>query len=309
VTASKPRRFSVLLLILVFAPIEGWASACADNDVRLQVLGSGGPEFGDNRASSSYLIWQNGKAKVLIDAGSGSSLNFEQSGAKIEDLQAVVFTHFHVDHSAAFPALIKASFFTKRDRDLPVFGPEGNHLMPSASQFVEKLLGEDGAFRYLSNYVEGSRDSAYHLLPHDVPLEKGKMVTFKLTESLSLQATPVHHGPVAAVAWRVNILDCAVTFSGDMSNTYQSLPGLAKNSDILLAHNAIPEGATGVARVLHMPPSEIGKIASAAEVKKLVLSHRMLRTTGIEADTLETIKQFYAGPVSFADDMQVFLLE
>ncbi|MEE9493695.1 MAG: hypothetical protein V3W04_10010 [Gammaproteobacteria bacterium] len=29
-----------------------------------------------------------------------------------------------------------------------------------------------------------------------------------------------------------------------------------------------------------MPPSEIGKIAATAKVKKLILSHRMLRTLG-----------------------------
>ena len=44
---------------------------CGTNDVAVQVLGSGGPEM-KGRASSSYLIWQQGKARVLIDAGGGS---------------------------------------------------------------------------------------------------------------------------------------------------------------------------------------------------------------------------------------------
>jgi len=59
--------------------------------VEFEVLGSGGPEI-DGRASASYIVWIDNKARVLIDAGSGSMLRFEQSGAKIEDLEAIVLT-------------------------------------------------------------------------------------------------------------------------------------------------------------------------------------------------------------------------
>ena len=42
------------------------------------------------------------------------------------------------------------------------------------------------------------------------------------------------------------------------------------NADLFIAHNAVPEGATGVERQLHMPPSVIGQIAAEAHVKNLV---------------------------------------
>ena len=44
----------------------------------------------------------------------------------------------------------------------------------------------------------------------------------------------------------------------------------------------MPEGASGVERKLHMPPSVIGQISAEAKVRQLVLSHRMLRTLGKE---------------------------
>ena len=47
--------------------------------VSLQVLGSGGPELDDGRASASYLLWKDEKANVLVDAGSGSSVQFGAS--------------------------------------------------------------------------------------------------------------------------------------------------------------------------------------------------------------------------------------
>ncbi len=297
--------FFTLLSLMIFSSAHA-NSTCAHNNVKLQVLGSGGPELGDQRASSSYLIWINGKASVLIDAGAGSSLNFEKSSAKFEDLQAIVFSHFHVDHSADFPAYIKGSFFTPRQNDLPVFGPEGNALMPSTTEFVEKILGDTGAFSYLQNFVNTEQASSYHLQSHNVPLTPHKIQHYPLTDNLSLSAIPVHHGPLAAVAWRVNVFDCSITFSGDMNNQYKTLAKLAKNTDILVMHNAIPESAKGIAANLHMKPAEMGKIANKANAKSVVISHRMLRTLGHEAETKQLMEKNYCGPINFADDLDVF---
>lgn len=86
-------------------------SSCGKEGVWLQVLGSGGPELNDGRASSGYIIWHKGKARILIDMGTGSLFNFEQSGAYLNDLDVILISHFHVDHSNDLPGLIKASFF------------------------------------------------------------------------------------------------------------------------------------------------------------------------------------------------------
>jgi len=56
-----------------------------------------------------------------------------------------------------------------------------------------------------------------------------------------------------------------------------------------------------------MPPSEIDKIAQQANVKVLVLFHRMNRTLGREQETFGIIRQFYKGSVVFADDMDSFV--
>ena len=74
----------------------------------------------------------------------------------------------------------------------------------------------------------------------------------------------------------------------------------------MIAHNAVPEGATGVERALHMPPSVIGRIAGSAGVGQLVVSHRMQRTLGREAATERAIRASYSGPVAFADDLDCF---
>jgi ribonuclease BN (tRNA processing enzyme) len=55
-----------------------------------------------------------------------------------------------------------------------------------------------------------------------------------------------------------------------------------------------------------MPPSVIGEIAQNAQVKSLVLSHRMLRTLGKEEQTEKEIKKRFAGPIAFANDLDCF---
>jgi ribonuclease BN (tRNA processing enzyme) len=128
-------------------------------------------------------------------------------------------------------------------------------------------------------------------------------------EDLVASAVRVIHGAVPALAWRVEIRGKSIVLSGDTNGEGEGLVRLAANADLFIAHNAVPEGVTGLERRLHMPPSVIGEIAEKAHVKKLLLSHRMLRTLGKEEQTLAEIRKRYAGPVTFANDLDCFALK
>jgi ribonuclease BN (tRNA processing enzyme) len=274
--------------------------------VHVQVLGSGGPELEDKRASSSYLVWQDGRPRILIDSGGGSALRFGQAGAHVAQLDAVLFTHLHIDHSADFPALIKSSYFEDRKLPLPVYGPPGSDSFPSTTEFVSGLFDEKrGLYRYLGDFLAG-RDGGYLLQAHDVVLTAHEIRTVVDRKDLSLDAAQVIHGTVPAVAWRVRIGDTVIVFSGDTNGAGGNLERLAAGADLFVAHNAVAEGETGAARQLHMPPSVIGRIAETAGVKRVVLSHRMLRTLGRESETRAAIAREYRGPVAFADDLDCF---
>jgi ribonuclease BN (tRNA processing enzyme) len=249
-------------------------------------------------------VWHEGKARVLVDLGGGSLARFEQAGADLTDLEVVLISHFHVDHSGDLAALVKASWFTQRRRDLPLYGPSGNELMPGAEDFVKRLLGGSGAWRYLSSFLDGREN--YRLSVHEVLAGGKSQSKVTLSPDLAIAAVPVQHGPVPALAWRVQVADSVFAFSGDMSGSNGTLPDLAREADILVAHNAIPEGAEAAALSLHMPPSVIGRIAGQAKVRQLVISHRMNRSLGREDETLALIRESYDGPVHFADDLQCF---
>ena len=294
------------LVLVVFLLIPSTLLAdkqCESKGVQLQVLGSGGPEILQvGRASSSYLVWLDGKARVLIDAGGGSALNYSKTGAKFKDLDAILLSHLHVDHSADLPAYIKGSYFGNRERDLLVFGPSGNQLMSPTSEFVRSLFSKpSGAFKYLSDFVDTAESAAYKI-------NNNTSWSGFENERIKLSAISVHHGPLPAVAWRVDVGGYSISFSGDMNGDYHSLEKLALNSTMLVANNAIPENSTGAARFLHMPPSIIGKTALNAKVQQLVLSHRMRRTLGQEGETKRIIQRSYKSSVRFANDLDCFKL-
>jgi len=268
--------------------------------------GLGGPELEDRRASTNYLIWQEGEARILVDSGGGSALRFGQAGAHVAQLEAILLTHLHIDHSADFPALIKSSYFEERHRALPVYGPSGNANFPATTEFVAELFDRKrGAYRYLGDFLIG-KEGGYALQAHDVSLHSHEVRTLWRSADLTALATPVLHGGVPALAWRVNVGGRSIVFSGDANGDNGNLELLAKDADLFVAHNAVPEGESGAARQLHMPPSVIARIAKTAAVKKIVLSHRMLRTLGRESQTRAIIASVYSGPGTFADDLDCF---
>jgi len=256
------------------------AQSCGAQGVAVQVLGSGGPELQDKRASTSYLVWDGGRARIMVDAGGGSALRFGESGAQVSQLDALLFSHFHVDHSGDFAALIKSSWFEDRHRPLPIYGPPGNDFMPATTEFVWDFFGDKrGAYRYLSELLVVGEPGSYKMQPHNVTARSAPEEVFR-SGGLRVSAVGVVDGAVPALAWRVETAGKVIVFSGDTNGEGEGLVRLAANADLFIVHNAVPEGAAGIERRLHMPPSVIGQVAGDAQVKSLVLSHRMLRTLG-----------------------------
>jgi len=290
-------------------PIDnGDNSEC--NGLSLQVLGSGGPEIDDQLASSSYLIWVGDKARFLIDAGGGSSLNFEKSGAKFNDLKAILLSHLHVDHSAALPVYVKAGYFTQRESDLLVFGPSAGGGFPSTQDFIAALFSGKVAsvYPYLSDNFDQADSEEFLVVPASIDASSNIWQT-RITDQITLSAISVQHGSIPALAWRVDIGACSMTFSGDFNGRSGHLEKLAKDTNLLIAHNAIPENAGPVARYLHATPSIIGKIANKAQAKHLLLSHFMKRSINKKQQTLQKIRLYYAGDVQLAEDLQRLPIE
>lgn len=303
----KVKPFLMTAIALLFSSLDALyagTNPCARPDVLgVQILGSGGPIADDGRASSGNLIWRDGKSIFLIDTGGGVFLRFGEAQAKMEDLELIALTHFHTDHSADLPALIKSAFFTDRIQNLPISGPSGNSSFPGLNDFLNKMLGKDhGAYRYLSGFLDGQSE-AFALKPVEVDIRKKTATQVFSHGDVRVSAVGVPHGSVPSVGYVIEVGTYKIVFSGDQTTLDERLANIARDADVLVFTFAIPQEAGPVAKRLHATPSQIADFATAIKAKKLVLTHLMARSINSLDKSLKIIHARYAGKVVVAKDL------
>ena len=290
-----------VLCSLLSACSQPTGSCVQPAGVTLQVLGSGGPIADDGRASSAYLVWVDGKARVMIDAGGGSFLRFGEAGARFEDLDFIGLSHLHTDHSAGLPPLLKSGSFSDRKRPLPIAGPGGDGVFPGFDDFLGSVLDQDnGAYAYLSGYLDGSNGTPM-LTP--VEVAAGDAVSIWSGENVAVDGKRVPHGIVPAVAFRVRAGDTTIVFGSDQNGSDPAFAEFARGASILVMHMVVPEDVRGVGRRLHAPPSVIGEVAGHANPGKLVLSHFMARSLKDLEANVALVQKGYSGSVTVAEDL------
>ena len=298
-------RWTILATLLLSTPSAFTSEApyCGDEGVWVQILGAGGPELHDGAAGPSYLLWIDNRARLLIDAAPGASARFDEAGAAFEDLDAIAFSQLSANHAGDFPAFIDGSRFHSRTRSLPVLGPEGGSSI-GVWAFVERLIGPDGAYPELADFLTAKSRGGYRLSVRGVPATGRRRWARFGNEYLQLAAVPVHHGSVPTLAWRVETQGFSVVFAGDFSNRKNVMAEFAADADALVVSHAEPEHARGEARDRHVTPSQIGRIAEQAAARMVILGHRMNRTRGRETQSREAIEAHYSGALIFADDLE-----
>lgn len=282
---------------------------CSSLPIAVQTLGSGGPIADDHRAGSSNIVWIDGKARLLIDAGAGLFARYAEAGIDFRDHSAVLLTHLHGDHAAGLPSLLNHGSFSGRTESLSVFGPTGNDLFPSTTEFFNALIGkESGAFRYLHPYLE-ENDALSLIRIREVDAAQSGMQTLLDTSDFSVGAIGVHHLDVPSLSYVVEANGKTIVFAGDQSFLSEDFVTILQNSDpdLLVMHNAITM-ADGQPRGLHRDPESIGETAAALGAKTLLLTHHMQRAVKVQNEVNEAIAVNYSGPILLADDLSCFPL-
>jgi len=284
-------------------------SPCGGAGVALQVLGSGGPFLRDGRASSSYLVWVDGRPRVMIDAGGGAFARFGEAGARIEDLHLLGISHFHPDHSSDLPAVLWTSN-NFRTEPLPFIGPSGDDVFPGAADFVNRLFdGTAGAFPILSGTVGGTH-LGFPLVVTEVDAEAAQPSLVFDEEGLTVTALGVPHN-APTLAFRVEVDGVSVVFGSDQTGTNPSFTELARDASVLVMH--LTRSVASAPNEIHALPDVVGKVAGEADARRLVLSH----LTSVERDhsrfeaisladlptNLAAVREQYAGEIIVANDL------
>ncbi|HEX3948884.1 MAG TPA: MBL fold metallo-hydrolase [Steroidobacteraceae bacterium] len=303
--ASRLIAAAVLLLFCSSSPLLAEASAPS---LELLVLGSGGPGAA-GRAASSYLVYVDGVARVLVDAGPGSFARLGESRASLSKTDLVLLTHLHIDHVGELPGLFKARAVSGSGPIVfNVWGPGGSPghgqdaYFPSTQQLMQLLFGRKGAFAYLSDFA-----APLSIRAHDIAAPAANGIPEQLFKEgdLLVRAVAGHHGDAPAVIYRIDHGGKSVTFSGDIDAAgLSALRGIAKDTDLLVFNSVVldPPDSRAILYTLHTPPLAIGQLAKAAGVRALLLSHLSPAVDTKRDAVVKSIRRNYPGRVTFADD-------
>jgi ribonuclease BN (tRNA processing enzyme) len=296
---------AVLLLSLANSPL--WAQDPAP-PLEVLVLGSGGPGAA-GRAASSYLVYVDGVARILVDAGPGSFARLGESHASLADTDLVLLTHLHIDHVGELAGLFKARAVSSSGPIIfNVWGPGGSlgnaqdAYFPSTREFMHLLFGPKGAFAYLSDFA-----SPVSIHAHDIAAPAANALPRQIFKDgdLSVSAAAGHHGDAPAVIYRIDHRGKSVTFSGDIDAAgLPPLRDIAKSTDLLVFNSVVldPPDAPAILYTLHAPPLAIGQLAKAVGARALLLSHLSPSVDEKRDAVLKSIRRNYSGPVTLAND-------
>ena len=266
-------------------------------------MGAGGGELNDNQRSPSFLIWRDNRALALVDAGAGSSVAFDQSGAKFEDLEAILLTQNSAKQTSDLPAYLTFKHTGDRKTWLTILGPDGGESSyPSTEDLLQRIAGPNGVYPSLSGLLSERKLNQFKVRAVPVPSLGNRIWAKFRRASFKLSAVAVNHGEIPAIAWRVELAGQSIVFAGAFNNDKDVIRDFAKNADALIVEHSIPEVSRGRLRELYALPSELGKVASQADARMLILAGRTNRTRGRESLSRQAIEKSYDGPVLFGND-------
>lgn len=274
--------------------------------MKLVLLGTGGgPRASRTRFPTSQAVLVDGRM-VVIDAGNGVAKQLTHAGLSARDMTHLLITHHHVDHSADLGYLPMASWIEGRTEPIQVLGPPPtvgalDALLAGYAEDLEKRTRSTGRppFRPMLRVADITA-------PGPVLEEDG----------LAISCAFVDHPPFEiALGYRLDAGGKSVVVSGDTAPS-PNLIELARGADVLVHEvvhpAAFPEMTRGTNNAStitahisrnHTMLDDVGKIAAAAGVKTLVLSHMIPHQGLSRQDWVGPIRPHFSGEVIVGEDL------
>jgi ribonuclease Z len=280
------------------------------DSIRVVFLGTGAAAPTRTRNVSSLAIVLDGRT-LLFDCGEGTQHQLQRSTVHPGSIEAIFITHLHGDHLFGLPGLLATLGLNGRAAPLTIVGPTGLREFLEAVPYLGapypiSILplppGEGGAkrrvrgaalahhaagFDVLSTQVDHSVDChAYCVVEHD------RRGTFDVARATALGVPP---GPLFGRLQRGEDIeiDGRTIHSSDVlgpprrgrriafvtdTRPCDAAIDLARGADLLIHEATYANDHAGDARDrFHSTAEEAAKVAAAAGVKALVLTHLSAR--------------------------------
>lgn len=233
--------------------------------MKLTTLGCWGAYPYKDGGTTSYLLTGQDGFQLLIDCGSRALNELEKEISPL-DLDAVIISHYHPDHVADLGVL--RHYFQLYPKHL--WEPK---VLPIYAHDEDKEEFGKLSLPDVSQGIAYDTAGTEQIGPFDISFIK-----------------TVH--PVVCYAFRIveRATGQVFVFTGD-TGFFDGLDSFAADADLFLADVYLYEGNEN--HIAHLTTKEAGQIASAAKVKKLILTHMPpVAPAGIAPDNyLEILRQ------------------
>ncbi|RSK26341.1 MBL fold metallo-hydrolase [Bacillus sp. HMF5848] len=236
--------------------------------MKVTVIGFWGGFPAAEGATTGYLFEHDG-FKLLVDCGS-AVVSKLQNFVKLEELDAVIVSHYHHDHIADIGPLQYGRLITKMlGKDLPEL-PIYGHI--EDQEGFTRLTHAN-----ITRAIAYNPNEALHIGPFSITFMKTKH-------------------PVTCYAMRFEAGGNSVVFTADTSYLAEFI-SFSQNADLLICECNLYANQDG-SQAGHMTSREAGTLAEKAHVKKLMLTH--LPHFGDHAQLFDEAKAEFSGDVELA---------
>jgi ribonuclease BN (tRNA processing enzyme) len=215
----------------------------------LTFLGSGDAFGSAGRLQTCFHV-RTKDASFLIDCGATACIGMKRCGIPLDDIDAIIISHYHADHFAGVAFVLLESRVIGRTRPLALSGPPG--LRERVATSMDALFPGAGTdYDYPIGYVEYTA---------------GRPVTVGPTR---VTAFPVQHAPSTRPhALRVEIAGRTIAYSGDTEWT-DALIDVARGADVFICEVSGYHGPVGI----HLDYSTLLEHRAALDCERLILTH------------------------------------
>jgi len=288
----------------------------ADNEMRVTVLGSGGPApVRRAQAASGYLVELGNGKNFIFDIGPGTSGNLYSMGIHPALLDKVFINHLHLDHCGGIFPLFDAMGWG-RNTPLRVWGPSGTtpelgtaaftkHVRAAAEWHVQskRNLLPTGGTSIITTEIDASKFSP----------ENPRQLVYN-EDGVKIYAFPVVHCIEGSLGYRLEWNDRVFVYTADSEpSTFEAEQ--AKGADVFIhevfpspedfaAHTKMPFEHAANALGEHTLPNELGLVFDIAKPGIGVGSHYVLGDAEID-NAFKSMSTTYDGPVMLAHDLSV----
>ncbi|QND73984.1 MBL fold metallo-hydrolase [Tardiphaga robiniae] len=298
---------------MVFAARPALAQTPVKPRTRIIFLGTkGGPRVGVGASNPANLVVVN-DTPLVIDCGMGVSRQLVNAGVPLPSVKYIFISHHHSDHNLEYGNLFYNAWAAGLSTPIHSFGPKGIEAMTRTYWELNKF---DVDTRIED---EGRPDPRPLLVAKDIT-EDGVVLQ---TADVKVTAFRTPHPPIVdSFAYKFETPDGVIVFSSDTAYNPR-LAEFAKGVDVLV-HEALyvpavdrlviktKNGATLKKHLMesHTTTEDVGRIAAAAGVKVLVLSHFVPGDDPevTDEDWISGVRKNFSGKIIVAKDLMQLAL-